>query len=297
MESSSLPGVTAGKGAPQRESQDRERPRGKWWWCCSCWRGVNTACKQGQADNPHVGCLSGALALLYSLKTITSGFKEVPKKTVKSRQRSSGHSDFCDNSPGSEVGLGCKSVSTWAHGESTGQVLARKGCQEQVHVTWYCLCFRRRAGCWAGRTEERVVCRRGWCAGSNTFWFWCLKRQTRYQTESKTNSVEEDSKLMSAWPSALNCAFLPKSVYDMSKSNLLKKIVVRFTFHVNNNFGQLLYINPITIMFDNQNVPSFTFYAYVILFLKLKNKMGPECFWTSSTDAPNWGPEKYGWQI
>ena len=58
---------------------------------------MNTACKQGQADNPHVGCLSGALALLYSLKTITSGFKEVLKKTVKSRQRSSGHSDFCDN--------------------------------------------------------------------------------------------------------------------------------------------------------------------------------------------------------
>ena len=77
--------------------------------------------------------------------------------------------------------------------------------------------------------------------------------------------MEEDSKLMSAWPSALNCAFLSKSVYDMSKSNLLKKIVVRFTFHVNNNFGQLLYINPITIMFDNQNVPSFTFYAYVYI--------------------------------
>lgn len=31
-------------------------------------------------------------------------------------------------------------------------------------------------------------------------------------------------------------------------------------------------------MFDNKNVPFFTFYAYVILFLKLKNKMRPECF-------------------
>ena len=94
--------------------------------------------------------------------------------------------------------------------------------------------------------------------------------------------MEEDSKLMSARPSALDCAFLPKSVYDMGKSNLMKKIsayiVVRFTFHVNNNFGQLLYVNPITIMFDNKNVPFFTFHAYVILFLKLKNKMRPECF-------------------
>ena len=114
--------------------------------------------------------------------------------------------------------------------------------------------------------------------------------------------MEEDSKGMSVLASALVSAFLPKSVYDMvihlSKSNLLKEIsayiVVQFAFHVNNNFGYLLYINSITIMFDNKNVPSFTFYAYVILFLKLKNKMGPECFCTSSIDAPNWGPEKCG---
>lgn len=89
-----------------------------------------------------------------------------------------GQSDFRDYILGSEAGLGWENVSSWAPGEGRGQVLARKGCRVQVHITRAC-CFFRRAEYGAGWVEESVGCGWGWC---NTFWFWCLKRP-RYQSQ------------------------------------------------------------------------------------------------------------------